>query len=237
MKELELKAINSLMEFFKERSEDKLKEPDLIKKAKKIWKSAPCFSLIRKDISEIYKIVRDFYVPKSEAKKILSKLKKIRLDVINGKVKERIIREILLEELLKFAKKYDKGEIDDENALKELNSVVFHNGSFQPFIFELFFEVALENNIIIKSPFLLSPLFGYLDDDLFLEPETFSYEGTRMKVLKALDLKESQKLYNDYLVELADEKHGSTKYFSEKVDIHMVRESVLKEAKEKFNTK
>jgi len=150
---------------------------------------------------------------------------------------EKMIREKLMEELLKLAKKYDKGSITDDDVLKELNSVVFHNDSFQPFIYELFFKVALENKIIIKSPFLLSVLFSNLDEDMFLERENPGYDGTRMKVLQVLDLKESEKLYHDFLIEIDDSDHPYKKLLPEKVDIHMVREAVLKESKEKFGVK
>jgi len=146
-----------------------------------------------------------------------------------------MIREKLMNEWLKLAKKYDKGNVTDDDVLKELNSVVFHNGSFKPFIYELFFKVALENKIIIKSPFLLSVLFSNLDEDMFLEDESPGFPKTRMNILRTLDLKKSETLYHDFLIEIdnSDSMHKHEKLLPEKIDLHMVRESVLKESKEK----
>ena len=91
MKQLELKSINSLIDFFEDYI--KIENNDLSNRAKELYNSAPSPSLVREEIVEVfgqlfpigYPDVKNHIKPisKSEAKELLVKLKEIKNKLSN----------------------------------------------------------------------------------------------------------------------------------------------------------
>lgn len=143
-----------------------------------------------------------------------------------------MLQEIIKKRLLEIAQDHSSGKLTDDDVMKELNSAVFYKIAHQSYIYEFFFMVALENNIKIRSPFLLSMLFKYIDYEDVLETEDCVSSGTRKKYLKFLGLDETFKKYHDYVVDNdPDPHHHEQKYFKKKITLENVRDSILEELK------
>jgi hypothetical protein len=102
---------------------------------------------------------------------------------------------------------YFKEEISTDDLMEELNNTIHYNSTFKPFIYEILFIQALRLKKIPKDKFLLSGLFCMACDEDYLLQENYSTEGTRIKILKKLNLKKTLKIYEDCLICLEDEPH------------------------------
>ena len=98
-------------------------------------------------------------------------------------------------------------EITDDDVLKALNKSIHYNKAFTPYIYEMFYIQALELDKVPKNKYFLSGLFGIESDEDFLIIEKYDTEGTRIKVLKKLNLVNTLELYEDFLICIDNESH------------------------------
>lgn len=113
------------------------------------------------------------------------------------------IKQALNELIISFFNK----EITDDNVLKSLNKAIHYNKSFSAYIYEMFYIQALELDKVPKNKYFLSGLFGIASDEDCLIIEKYDTEGTRIKVLKKLNLVKTLELYEDFLIYIDNESH------------------------------
>lgn len=99
------------------------------------------------------------------------------------------------------------GNITEEDLLKELNKATHYNKTYTPYIYEMLYIQALELEKIPKSKAILAGMFKNIDTECFLLPEDYNLEGTRIKVLKRLNLNKTLKMYKQFLICNHEEPH------------------------------
>lgn len=113
------------------------------------------------------------------------------------------IKKALNELIISFFNK----EITDDDVLKALNESIHYNKKYSPYIYEMFYIQALELNKVPKNKYFLLELFKITCNEDCLIMEEFDTEGTRVKVLKKLNLLKTLECYENFLIFTNDEAH------------------------------
>jgi hypothetical protein len=100
-----------------------------------------------------------------------------------------------------------EGKIDEETLLKNLNEAAHYSKVGKNYLYEMFFIQANELDKLPKSPLLVSLLFKDCTIEDFVLNDRYLNDGTRMNVLRKLNLRKSIKLYELFLLKEDEEAH------------------------------
>ncbi len=129
------------------------------------------------------------------------------------------IRKALNELIISFF----KGQITDDDVLKALNTAIYYNKTFRPYIYEMFYIQALELDKIPKNKYFLLGLFSISCEEERLIRD--NDKDIRIRILKKLNMLDTLNIYENFLISQDEEAH-----------VHFSEESIARSEKSQEKT-